>query len=116
MLYFITKSRWVASWAQVLAQRLHFNTFGGNPVCSAGGRAVLRAIDEDGIQANSAKVRAGLQLSRSQPSQKSLPTLRYAQRPCVRLLCCAYFMQAITRSRPDVSRAYCVCESHTAIC
>lgn len=40
----------------MLAQRLHFNTFGGNPVCSAGGRAVLRAIDEDGIQANSAKV------------------------------------------------------------
>jgi acetylornithine/succinyldiaminopimelate/putrescine aminotransferase len=49
----------------VLAQRLHFNTFGGNPVCSAGGRAVLRAIDEDGIQANSAKVRAGLHLSNS---------------------------------------------------
>ena len=44
-------------WAQVLAQRLHFNTFGGNPVCSAGGRAVLRAIDKDGIQANSAKVK-----------------------------------------------------------
>ena len=42
--------------AQVLARRLHFNTFGGNPVCSAGGRAVLRAIDEDGVQANSAKV------------------------------------------------------------
>ena len=38
--------------AQVLAQRLHFNTFGGNPVCSAGGRAVLRAVDEDGVQAN----------------------------------------------------------------
>ncbi len=26
--------------AEVLARRLHFNTFGGNPVCSAGGRAV----------------------------------------------------------------------------
>ena len=43
--------------AQTLAQRLHFNTYGGNPVCSAGGRAVLRAVDEDGIQANAAKVR-----------------------------------------------------------
>lgn len=41
---------------QVLAQRLHFNTFGGNPVCSAGGRAVLRAVDEDGVQENCAKV------------------------------------------------------------
>jgi len=28
--------------AATLAQRLHFNTFGGNPVCSAGGRAVSR--------------------------------------------------------------------------
>lgn len=44
--------------AQVLAQRLHFNTYGGNPVCCAGGRAVLRVVDEDGIQANAAKVRA----------------------------------------------------------
>lgn len=26
--------------AATLAQRLHFNTYGGNPVCSAGGRAV----------------------------------------------------------------------------
>ena len=42
--------------AQTLAQRLHFNTYGGNPVCCAGGRAVLQAVDEDGIQANAAKV------------------------------------------------------------
>ena len=42
--------------AATLAQRLHFNTYGGNPVCCAGGRAVLQAVDEDGIQANAAKV------------------------------------------------------------
>ena len=42
--------------AETLARRLHFNTFGGNPVCSAGGRAVLQAIDEDGIQQNAHKV------------------------------------------------------------
>lgn len=42
--------------AATLASRLHFNTFGGNPVCSAGGRAVLRAIDEDGLQQNSKHV------------------------------------------------------------
>ena len=62
--------------AQVLAQRLHFNTFGGNPVCSAGGRAVLRAIDEDGVQANSAKVIAGLHLYRILPRKWMLLTLR----------------------------------------
>jgi glutamate-1-semialdehyde aminotransferase len=43
--------------AATLAQRLHFNTYGGNPVCCAGGRAVLRAVDEDGVQANAAHVR-----------------------------------------------------------
>ncbi|KAK9792977.1 hypothetical protein WJX73_005834 [Symbiochloris irregularis] len=46
--------------AATLARRLHFNTFGGNPVCAAGGRAVLQAVDEDGIQANAAKVGAHL--------------------------------------------------------
>ena len=42
--------------AQTMSRRLHFNTFGGNPVCSAGGRAVLKAIEEDGLQTNSLKV------------------------------------------------------------
>ncbi|GAB4819560.1 hypothetical protein N2152v2_006606 [Parachlorella kessleri] len=42
--------------AEVLARRLHFNTFGGNPVCSAGGRAVLRVVDEENIQQNAAEV------------------------------------------------------------
>lgn len=38
--------------ASTLAQRLHFNTFGGNPVCSAGGRAVLRVIEKERLQDN----------------------------------------------------------------
>lgn len=46
--------------AATLKQRTHFNTFGGNPVCSAAGRAVLAAIDEDGIQQNAATVGAHL--------------------------------------------------------
>ena len=43
--------------ARTLAAKLHFNTFGGNPVCCAGGRAVLQALDEDRCQENSAEVR-----------------------------------------------------------
>jgi alanine-glyoxylate transaminase/(R)-3-amino-2-methylpropionate-pyruvate transaminase len=46
--------------AQALTSRIHFNTFGGNPVVCTQGRAVLRVIDEDGIQANAATLGATL--------------------------------------------------------
>lgn len=42
--------------AHALTQRSHFNTFGGNPVVSAQGKAVLEVIDREGLQANSLKV------------------------------------------------------------
>ncbi|HTG49274.1 MAG TPA: aspartate aminotransferase family protein [Gemmatimonadales bacterium] len=38
--------------AEVLAQRLHFNTFGGNPVSTAAGLAVMDVIEEEGLQRN----------------------------------------------------------------
>ncbi len=38
--------------AQSLASRIHFNTFGGNPVSCAQGRAVLRVIENEGLQEN----------------------------------------------------------------
>jgi alanine-glyoxylate transaminase/(R)-3-amino-2-methylpropionate-pyruvate transaminase len=44
----------------VLAQRIHFNTFGGNPVAMASGRAVLEVIEREGLQQNAARVGAGL--------------------------------------------------------
>ncbi len=51
--------------AEKLTQRIHFNTFGGNPVSMAAGLAVLEAIDEDGLQQNARVVggrfKAGLQ-------------------------------------------------------
>src|SRR5207253_2029873 len=39
--------------ARTLTQRVHFNTFGGNPVSMAAASAVLDVIDEDGLQKNS---------------------------------------------------------------
>jgi alanine-glyoxylate transaminase/(R)-3-amino-2-methylpropionate-pyruvate transaminase len=42
--------------AAALATRIHFNTFGGNPVVCAQGRAVLEVIDREGLQANSLKI------------------------------------------------------------
>jgi alanine-glyoxylate transaminase/(R)-3-amino-2-methylpropionate-pyruvate transaminase len=42
--------------AQVLASRIHFNTFGGNPVVCAQGRAVLQVIDRERLQENSLQV------------------------------------------------------------
>ncbi|XP_072998093.1 alanine--glyoxylate aminotransferase 2 homolog 3, mitochondrial-like isoform X1 [Typha latifolia] len=38
--------------AQVLTRRSYFNTFGGNPVCTAGGLAVLRVLEEEKLQEN----------------------------------------------------------------
>jgi alanine-glyoxylate transaminase/(R)-3-amino-2-methylpropionate-pyruvate transaminase len=45
-----------AKIAQTLTSRIHFNTFGGNPVVCAQARAVLEVIDREGLQANSLKV------------------------------------------------------------
>ncbi|MDQ3556861.1 MAG: aspartate aminotransferase family protein [Gemmatimonadota bacterium] len=42
--------------AETLAQRIHFNTYGGNPVSMAAGSAVLDVIDEEGLQDNARKV------------------------------------------------------------
>ncbi|XP_021235653.1 alanine--glyoxylate aminotransferase 2, mitochondrial [Numida meleagris] len=42
--------------ANSLAQNLHFNTFGGNPLACVVGSAVLDAIEEDSLQKNSKDV------------------------------------------------------------
>jgi alanine-glyoxylate transaminase/(R)-3-amino-2-methylpropionate-pyruvate transaminase len=44
--------------AATMASRIHFNTFGGNPVSMAQGRAVLKVIENEGLQANSLKIGA----------------------------------------------------------
>lgn len=51
--------------ASVLSKRIHFNTFGGNPVVCAMGKAVLEVIEREKLQENSLKlgnyVMAGLE-------------------------------------------------------
>ncbi|HEX3798142.1 MAG TPA: aminotransferase class III-fold pyridoxal phosphate-dependent enzyme [Verrucomicrobiae bacterium] len=42
--------------ASVLAKRIHFNTFGGNPVVCAQGKAVLEVIEKENLQANALKI------------------------------------------------------------
>ena len=50
--------------AQSLTQRIHFNTFGGNPMSTAAALGVLDVIDEENLQANckamGTRMRAGL--------------------------------------------------------
>jgi 4-aminobutyrate aminotransferase-like enzyme len=38
--------------AQVLTRRCYFNTFGGNPLCTAGGLAVLKVLEKERLQEN----------------------------------------------------------------
>jgi alanine-glyoxylate transaminase/(R)-3-amino-2-methylpropionate-pyruvate transaminase len=47
--------------AQSLVGKVHFNTFGGNPVVSAIGRAVLEVIEQDHLQGNAHKLGTHLQ-------------------------------------------------------
>ncbi len=42
--------------AATLAQRTHFNTFGGNPVVCAQGKAVLEVIEREKLQENSLRI------------------------------------------------------------
>ncbi len=42
--------------SKTLAGRIHFNTYGGNPVSMAQGLATLNVIDEENIQANALKI------------------------------------------------------------
>lgn len=55
--------------ANVMAQKIQFNTFGGNPVCSAGGLAVLRVIDKEKRQNHCADIGSHL-LGRLRELQK----------------------------------------------
>lgn len=38
--------------AEVLTRRNYFNTFGGNPLCTAAGHAVLKVIEKEKLQDN----------------------------------------------------------------
>lgn len=67
--------------AKVLTNRSYFNTFGGNPVCTAGGLAVLRVIEKEKLQQNAFSVGSYLKnrltsLMEKHESMFLLPTLR----------------------------------------
>jgi alanine-glyoxylate transaminase/(R)-3-amino-2-methylpropionate-pyruvate transaminase len=47
--------------AATLTQKVHFNTFGGNPVVCAQGKAVLEVIEREDLQTNSLKLGERLQ-------------------------------------------------------
>jgi len=56
--------------AEVMANRIHFNTFGGNPVSMIQGLATLEVIDEENIQQNALEVGNHLQQALSELQQK----------------------------------------------
>jgi alanine-glyoxylate transaminase/(R)-3-amino-2-methylpropionate-pyruvate transaminase len=56
--------------AQALATRIHFNTFGGNPVVCAQGRAVLEVIEREKLQQNSLELGAHLKAGFMKLSEK----------------------------------------------
>ena len=49
--------------SEVMKKRIHFNTFGGNPVSMTQGLATLEVIDEEGIQQNALEVGAHMKES-----------------------------------------------------
>jgi len=56
--------------AATLAQRTHFNTFGGNPVACAQGRAVLEIIEREKLQENSLRIGSRLLAGLNQLKEK----------------------------------------------
>jgi alanine-glyoxylate transaminase / (R)-3-amino-2-methylpropionate-pyruvate transaminase len=64
--------------AQSLTQRIHFNTFGGNPMSTAAALGVLDVIEEENLQANCKTMGARLmkRLEKLKASHKSIGDVR----------------------------------------
>lgn len=65
--------------AEVLTRRSYFNTFGGNPVCTAAGHAVLKVIERENLQENAHVVGSYLKerlvaLKDKHESKETIPT------------------------------------------
>lgn len=68
--------------AKVLTYRNYFNTFGGNPVCTAAGHAVLKVIEKEKLQQNALTIGSYLhqRLTSLKDKYESMPQFRIAPR------------------------------------
>lgn len=66
--------------AKVLTYRSYFNTFGGNPVCTAAGLAVLNVIEKEKLQQNADTVGSYLKdrLSSLKDKYESKPHFQFS--------------------------------------
>jgi len=62
--------------AGAFARRIHFNTFGGNPVAMAQGRAVLEVIEREGLQAGDRIVAVETESAEGWSSDRAVNVLR----------------------------------------
>ncbi len=69
--------------AQHMAQRLHFNTFGGNPVSALQGLTTLEIIDEENIQQNAKDVGGYLKQKLLELQQKHTGNVGPASQPVI---------------------------------
>lgn len=87
-----------AEIASVLAQKIQFNTFGGNPVCSAGGLAVLKVLDKEKRQAHCHDVGSHLleRLRALQQKHESNFSLTHSSKKKISLSCSSIIYYTLT--------------------
>lgn len=88
--------------AESMARRKFFNTYGANPMACAAARAVLRAIDDEGLVGNALRVGELFGAALAHAAQYSPDRLAVRGRGLMRGI---EFMHADRRHAPDDARA-----------